>query len=137
MNMIWFWVFFNLFILMMLALDLGVFHRKAHAVRMKEALTWSSVWIALALIFNGMIYFWRGQESALQFLTGYFIELSLSIDNLFVFLAIFSYFRVPANYQHTVLFWGILGALVMRIIFIVLGVTLIHKFHWMIYIFGA
>jgi tellurite resistance protein TerC len=128
---------FNLFILVMLALDLGIFNRKAHEVRVKEALTWTAVWISLALIFNGVIYFWRGQEVALQFLTGYLIEYSLSVDNIFVFLLIFSYFQVPAKYQHKVLFWGILGALCMRAVFIVLGIALIRKFHWMIYVFGA
>ena len=135
--MIWFWVGFGVFILSMLALDLGLFHRKAHEVHVKEALAWSAVWISLALAFNVIVYFWRGQEMALQFLTGYLIEYSLSVDNIFVFLLIFAYFRVPAVHQHKVLFWGILGALVMRAVFVALGITLIHKFHWMIYVFGA
>ncbi len=135
--MIWFWIGFGVFILSMLALDLGLFHRKAHEVHVKEALVWSAVWISLALVFNVIVYFWRGQEMALQFLTGYLIEYSLSVDNIFVFLLIFAYFRVPAVHQHKVLFWGILGALVMRAIFIALGIALIHKFHWMIYVFGA
>jgi len=121
----------------MLALDLGVFHRKAHVIKIKEALLWSAFWITLSLLFNLGIYFWRGPETALEFLTGYLIEKSLSVDNIFVFLLIFSYFRVPSLYQHKVLFWGILGALVMRAIFIATGVTLIQKFHWIIYIFGA
>ncbi|NKE71750.1 TerC family protein [Candidatus Manganitrophus noduliformans] len=133
----WPWILFNLFVLAMLALDLGVFHRKAHVVRLKEALGWSVVWICLALLFNLLIYFWLGQETALQFLAGYVIEKSLSVDNLFVFLLIFSYFSVPSIYQHKILFWGILGALVMRAIFIAAGITLIEKFHWMIYLFGG
>ncbi|TAK04475.1 MAG: TerC family protein [Candidatus Manganitrophaceae bacterium] len=133
----WPWILFNLFVLIMLALDLGVFHRKAHVVRLKEALGWSVVWICLALLFNLLIYFWLGPETALQFLAGYVIEKSLSVDNLFVFLLIFSYFSVPSIYQHKILFWGILGALVMRAIFIAAGITLIEKFHWMIYLFGG
>ena len=131
------WVLFNIFVLAMLALDLGVFHRKSHEVKIKEALVWSAAWITLALLFNLVIYFWRGPAVALEFLTGYLLEKSLSVDNVFVFLLIFSYFRVPVHYQHKVLFWGILGALVMRAIFIALGVTLIQKFHWIIYIFGG
>src|SRR3989338_420551 len=130
------WLGFNIFVLAMLALDLGGFHRKVHEIRVKEALIWSGVWIALALAFNVVIYFSRGQEIALQFLTGYVIEKTLSIDNIFVFLLIFSCFRVPPIHQHTILFWVILGALVMRAIFIALGITLIEKFHWMIYVFG-
>jgi tellurite resistance protein TerC len=131
------WVAFNIFVLSMLALDLGIFHRKAHTIKIKEALGWSGVWIALTLLFNLGIYFWRGPETALEFLTGYLIEKSLSVDNIFVFLLIFSYFGVPPLYQHKVLFWGILGALIMRAVFIVAGITLIEKFHWTIYIFGA
>jgi tellurite resistance protein TerC len=133
----WMWVGFNLFVLAMLALDLGVFHRKPHEVTIKEALVWSGVWVALALLFNLGLYYWRGPEPALEFLTGYLIEKSLSVDNIFVFLLIFSYFRVPASYQHRVLFWGILGALVMRAAFIALGISLIRRFHWVIYVFGA
>ncbi len=136
-NQILWWVIFNIFVLAMLALDLGVFHRKAHEVKVKEALVWSFVWIALALLFNVGVYFWQGTQTALEFLTGYLIEKSLSVDNIFVFLLIFSYFRVPFLYQHKVLFWGILGALVMRAIFIATGVTLIQKFHWIIYVFGG
>ncbi|KPK99298.1 MAG: hypothetical protein AMJ91_08295, partial [candidate division Zixibacteria bacterium SM23_73_3] len=119
------------------ALDLGVFHRKAHVIKIKEALAWSAFWITLALLFNLGIYFWRGPETALEFLTGYLIEKSLSLDNLFVFLLIFSYFRVPSLYQHKVLFWGIIGALIMRAVFIFTGIALVQKFHWVIYIFGA
>jgi tellurite resistance protein TerC len=130
-------VLFNIFVLAILALDLGVFHRKAHEVKVKEALLWSFAWIALALVFNLGVYFWRGPQVALEFLTGYLIEKSLSVDNIFVFLLIFSYFRVPTLYQHKVLFWGILGALVMRAAFIIAGITLIEKFHWMIYVFGG
>lgn len=136
-NQIWVWIFFITFVLAILSLDLGVFHRKSHEVKLKEALVWSAVWIALALLFNLGIYFWRGKIIALEFLTGYLLEKSLSVDNIFVFLLIFTYFRVPAQYQHKVLFWGILGALVLRAIFIVLGITLIQKFHWIIYLFGA
>ena len=135
--MIWFWVGFNLFIFAMLALDLGIFHRKAHEIRVREALIESGYWIGLALLFNVVVYFWQGREVALQFLTGYVIEKSLSVDNIFVMILIFAYFRVPAKYQHKVLFWGIVGALVMRAIFITAGIVLIHKFHWIIYVFGA
>jgi tellurite resistance protein TerC len=131
------WVAFNLFVLGMLALDLGVFHRKAHKVSLREAMAWSIVWISLALLFNlGIYYFW-GSEKALEFLAGYLIEKSLSVDNIFVFLMIFSYFAVPAMYQHRVLFWGILGALVMRAIFIAAGAALLTAFHWIIYVFGG
>jgi tellurite resistance protein TerC len=136
-NQILWLVLFNIFVLAILALDLGVFHRKAHEVKVKEALLWSFAWIALALVFNLGVYFWRGPQVALEFLTGYLIEKSLSVDNIFVFLLIFSYFRVPTLYQHKVLFWGILGALVMRAAFIIAGITLIEKFHWMIYVFGG
>ena len=131
------WILFNIFVLAMLALDLGVFHRKAHEVKIKEAVAWSAVWIALALLFNVGVYFWRGPEQAQAFLTGYLIEKSLSVDNIFVFLLIFSYFHVDSIYQHKVLYWGILGALIMRGVFIAAGVTLIQQFHWVIYIFGA
>jgi tellurite resistance protein TerC len=131
------WVGFNVFVLIMLALDLGVFHRKNHEVSVKEALTWTAVWITLALAFNVFIYYRFGEELAVQFLTGYLIEKSLSVDNIFVIILIFSYFHVPAAYQHKVLFLGILGALVMRVIFIFAGIELIHRFHWLIYIFGG
>lgn len=131
------WILFNIFVLAMLALDLGVFHRKAHEVKIKEALIWSAVWIALALVFNVGVYYWRGAQTALEFFTGYLLEKSLSVDNVFVFYLIFSYFRVPALCQHKVLFWGILGALIMRAIFIAAGITLIQQFHWVVYFFGA
>ncbi|MDP3354210.1 MAG: TerC family protein [Flavobacteriaceae bacterium] len=134
---IYVWIGFLLFVFLMLALDLGIFHRKSHEVKIKEALVWSAVWISLALIFNYGIYVSMGKVKALEFLTGYVIEKSLSIDNLFVFIMIFSYFNVEAKYQHKILFWGILGALIMRAIFIFAGVALINKFHWIIYVFGA
>jgi tellurite resistance protein TerC len=121
----------------MLVLDLGVFHRKSHTVKYREALIWSVVWIALAVIFAVVIYFWHGRTPSLEFVTGYVIELSLSVDNLFVFLLIFRYFQVPPGHQHKVLFWGILGALIMRAIFIAAGVGLIQRFHWIVYVFGA
>jgi tellurite resistance protein TerC len=131
------WVGFTLFVVAMLVLDLRLFHRKAHEVRIREALIWSGVWIALALLFNLGLYFWFGPVRALEFLTGYVIEKALSVDNIFVFIIIFSVFAVPARLQHRVLFWGILGALVMRAIFIVLGAALLQKFHWVGYLFGA
>jgi tellurite resistance protein TerC len=131
------WVVFGILIPVMLALDLGVFHRRAHAVKIKEALMWSAMWISLALLFNLGVYLLVGHEKALNFLTSYLVEESLSVDNLFVFLLIFTYFSVPAEYQHRVLFWGILGAIVMRGIFIVTGLTLLSRLHWIIYIFGA
>lgn len=131
------WVGFNLFILILLAFDLGIFHRRSHRITFREALVWSGVWIALALSFNAAIYLWRGPQVALEFLTGYLIEKSLSVDNIFVFLLIFSYFRVPEQYQHKVLFWGILGALILRALFIVTGVALLRQFHAVIYLFGA
>ncbi len=132
-----FWIIFNAFVLLMLALDLGVFHRKTHTVSLKEALTWTFVWVVLALVFNAILYFWKGQQKALEFFTGYLVEKALSVDNIFVFIMIFTYFRIPSQYQHKVLFWGILGALVMRVIFIFAGVALIEKFHFTIYFFGA
>jgi tellurite resistance protein TerC len=131
------WIGFTVFVLAMLALDLGVFHRKAHEVRVPEALVWTAVWICLALLFNLGVYFWFGSVRALEFLTGYVIEKALSVDNIFVFIIVFSVFAVPAKLQHRVLFWGILGALVMRAIFIVLGAALLAKFHWVAYLFGA
>jgi tellurite resistance protein TerC len=136
-NRLLLWIVFNVCVLGLLALDLGVLHRKAHAVSLKEALTWCCVWVSLALVFNIGIYIWQGPEKALEFLTGYLIEYSLSVDNIFVFVVIFSYFAVPAVYQHRVLFWGILGALIMRGIFIAMGVALLSAFHWMIYVFGG
>ena len=121
----------------MLVLDLGVFHRRTHTVKFREALIWSLVWIAMAAAFAVVIYFWHGRTPSLEFVTGYVIELSLSVDNLFVFLLIFRFFQVPPEHQHKVLFWGILGALIMRAVFIVAGVGLIQRFHWIIYVFGA
>jgi tellurite resistance protein TerC len=132
-----FWVVFNLFVLAMLILDLKVFHRRAHVIKIREALIWTAIWIVLALLFNLAIYFWRGPEKALEFLTGYLIEKSLSVDNIFVFLLIFTYFQVSPLYQHKVLFWGVFGAIVLRAIFIIAGVSLIQRFHWVIYFFGA
>src|SRR5262245_8266917 len=134
---IWLWVGFNVFVLSMLALDLGVFHRKAHVVSLKESLSWTIIWIALALVFNIGIWHFSGSQKALEFFTGYLIEKSLSIDNVFVFALLLSYFAVPPIYQHKVLFWGILGALVMRAAMIGLGAALITKFSWVIYIFGG
>ncbi len=131
------WIAFNVFVLGMLAIDLGVFHRKAHAVSLKEAGLWSCIWIGLALVFNIGVYYLWGQEKALEFLTGYVIEKSLSVDNLFVFLMVFQYFNTPAEYQHRILFWGIVGALILRAIFIATGSALLSNFHWMIYVFGG
>ncbi len=132
-----FWILFNAFVLLMLALDLGVFHRKSHEVSLKEALTWTFVWVFLALTFNAIIFYWKGRQQALEFFTGYLVEKALSIDNIFVFIMIFTYFQIPSKYQHKVLFWGIIGALIMRVIFIFAGVALIEKFHFTIYVFGA
>ncbi len=134
---IWLWVGFNAFVLIMLALDLGVFHRKAHVVTFKESIAWTVVWVTLALIFNLGVAHYMGNQKGLEFFTGYVIEKSLSVDNVFVFALLFSYFAVPPLYQHKVLFWGILGALVMRAIMIFLGAALITKFAWIIYVFGA
>ena len=131
------WVAFNVFILALLAVDLGVFHRKAHEVKVKEAASWSAVWILLSLSFCFGIYRVQGHQPALEFLTGYLIEYALSVDNIFVFVLIFSYFKVPPRHQHRVLFWGILGALVMRGSMIAAGAFLIERFHWIIYVFGA
>jgi tellurite resistance protein TerC len=133
----WLWIGFSLFILLMLSLDLGLLNRKAHAIKYREAATWSAVWVTLAMIFAGLVFWYQGTQRGLEFLTGYLIELSLSVDNLFVFLLIFSYFKVPARFQHRVLFWGVLGALVMRLTMIFIGATLIKNFSWVIYIFGA
>lgn len=134
---VWLWLGFNVFVLAMLALDLGVFHRKAHAVSLKEAAIWSMVWISLALVFNAGLYLWRGAEPALEFFTGYLIEKSLSVDNIFVFVLLFTAFGVIPASQHRVLFWGILGALVMRGTLILVGSVLIEEFHWIIYLFGV
>jgi len=142
-----FWAVFNVFVVAMLALDLGVFHRHKHVVRFREAIAWTAVWITLAACFAVLIYFFGhtmvghgGRPNAqlsLEFATGYLIELSLSVDNLFVFLLIFRYFSVPRHLQHEVLFWGVLGALIMRAIFIAAGVTLLNRFHWIAYVFGG
>ncbi len=133
----WLWVGFSLFILTMLSLDLGLFNRKAHTIKYREAWVWSGVWITLASIFAGLVFYYRGSSAGWDFVTGYLIELSLSVDNLFVFLLIFSYFKVPAIFQHRVLFWGVMGALIMRLTMIFIGAALIQRFHWIIYIFGA
>jgi tellurite resistance protein TerC len=134
---IWIWLGFNLLVLALLSLDLGVFHRKAHAVSAKEAGIWTAVWVALGLLFGVAVYFWQGSQTALEYLTGYLVEKSLSVDNIFVFVVIFGAFRVPAAYQHRVLFFGILGALVMRGALIAAGSMLLEHFHWAIYVFGA
>jgi tellurite resistance protein TerC len=134
---IYFWVGFHVVIFSMLALDLGVFHKKTHKVPVKEALTWVAVWVSLALLFNLFIFFEFGKTKALEFFTGYIIEYSLSVDNIFVFILIFTYFGVRDEYQHKVLFWGILGALIMRGIFIFAGVALINRFHWIVLVFGG
>ncbi len=136
-DQIWLWIGFNVFVLAMLALDLGVLHRKAHVVSFKESITWTVVWVGLALLFNGGVWHFYGPQKALEFFTGYLIEKSLSVDNVFVFALLFSYFLVPPRYQHKVLFWGILGALAMRAIMIAAGTALIAKFSWIIYVFGA
>jgi tellurite resistance protein TerC len=131
------WLIFSVIVLGMLVLDLGVFHRGSHQVSIKEALVWSVVWIVIALLFNLGIYFVKGPNSAFQFLSAYILERSLSFDNLFVFLLVFNYFHVPSIYHHRILFWGIIGALVMRAVFIASGIALINMFHWMIYVFGV
>lgn len=133
----WLWIGFSLFIFTMLSLDLGLFNRKAHTIKYREAWLWSGVWVMLAMMFAGIVFYYLGTQSGFEFLTGYIIELSLSVDNLFVFLLIFSYFKVPAKFQHRVLFWGVMGALFMRLTMIFVGATLINRFHWIIYIFGA
>jgi tellurite resistance protein TerC len=134
---IFFWIGFHVLIFLMLALDLGIFNKKAHKVPVKEALKWSATWITLALLFSVFVFYEFGKTRALEFLTGYVIEYSLSVDNIFVFILIFSYFAVKDEYQHRILFWGILGALVLRGIFIFAGVALIHRFHWIIILFGG
>ncbi|MCU0472512.1 MAG: TerC family protein [Bacteroidales bacterium] len=132
-----FWLGFHLFIFFMLALDLGIFNRREHEIPVKEAVTWTAVWISLALLFDIFIFFEFGKTKALEFITGYVIEYSLSVDNIFVFILIFTYFSVHGRYQHKILFWGIIGALVMRAIFIFAGVALINRFHWVVLIFGG
>ncbi len=131
------WTAFNVFVLGMLALDLGVFHKKSEEITVRNALIWTGIWVVLAMSFNLFVYLYLGKEQGIEFFTGYVIEKSLSVDNIFVIIMIFSYFHVPASYQHKVLFWGIIGALVMRVIFIFAGIELIHRFHWLIYIFGG
>lgn len=133
----YFWIGFNAFILAMLAFDLGFVNKKEKAISFKESIAWVAFWSSLALAFNGLVYYWFGPQKAFEFLTGYVIEWSLSVDNLFVFIVIFNYFNVPKQYQHRVLFWGILGALILRGTFIVVGVALFQKFEWMVYIFGG
>jgi tellurite resistance protein TerC len=147
MDQLWLWIGFNLVVLALLALDLGVFHRHAHVVSVKEATVWSVIWISLAMVFNVVVYFfwdrlrpgsdYTNAEAGLAFFTGYLIEKSLSVDNIFVFVLIFTYFAVPAIYQHRVLFWGIIGALIMRGILIAVGAALLKEFHWIVYVFGA
>lgn len=134
---IWAWIGFNLFVLAMLAVDLGLFNREAHKITVKEATIWTIVWVTLALGFNVGVYYFMGHQAALEFLTGYLIEKALSVDNIFVFVIIFTYFHVPDKYQHRVLFWGILGALIMRGVMIGAGALLIQRFEWIIYVFGA
>jgi len=134
---LWAWIGFFVFIAAMLALDLGVFQRDAHEVKMKEALVWCGVWFTLAMAFNVLIWSWRGSELGQQFLASYLIELCLSVDNVFVFILVFAYFKVPSRWQHRVLFWGIIGAVVMRAVFILVGVSVIQRFSWVLYIFGA
>jgi tellurite resistance protein TerC len=131
------WLWFNLLVFALLALDLFVLNRRDHVIGVREALGWSAFWIAVSLTFNAFIYFWHGEGPAVEFLTAYLLEKSLSVDNLFVFILIFNYFRVPPQYQHKILFWGIIGALVLRATFILVGVTLINKFAWTTYLLGA
>jgi TerC family integral membrane protein len=133
----YFWILFNLFALGMLVLDLRVFHRPGRVVGFPGALGWSAMYVALAAVFAAILYFWQGQQSALEFVTGYVLELSLSVDNLFLFLVIFNFFAVPEQQQHRVLFWGVVGALLLRGIFIGAGVGLIQRFHWVLFLFGA
>ena len=133
----WLWVGFSFFIVLMLSLDLGLLNRKAHTIKYREAWIWTGVWVTLAMVFAYLVFRYQGSKSGLEFLTGYIIELSLSVDNLFVFILIFSFFKVPAKYQHRVLFWGVLGALGMRLTMIFVGAALLNRFHWIIFIFGG
>jgi TerC family integral membrane protein len=133
----WLWIGFSFFIVVMLSLDLGLLNRKAHTIRYREAWIWTGVWVTLAMLFAYLVFRYQGSVRGLEFLTGYLIELSLSVDNLFVFILIFSFFKVPSKYQHRVLFWGVLGALVMRLTMIFVGAALLNRFHWIIYIFGG
>lgn len=136
-GLIYFWILFNLFALTMLIVDLRVLHRPGHVIKFREAVGWSVMYVALAALFAALLYFWQGRQAGLEFVAGYVVELSLSVDNLFIFLVIFNYFAVPEEQQHRVLFWGILGALVLRGIFIAAGVGLINRFHWLLFVFGA
>ncbi len=131
------WLVFALFVVGMLALDLGVMHRNAHVVGFREAMAWSVGWVAVSLTFGGLVFVWRGAETAMAYLAGYLVEKALSVDNLFVFLVLFAYFRVPRQLEHTVLFWGVIGALAMRAVLIGAGLTLLHHFHQIIYVFGV
>ena len=133
----WLWAGFTVFVLLLLTLDLGIFHRRPHAISVREAALWTAGWVSLAAVFNIGVYLTAGSERGLEFTAGYLVELALSVDNMFVFALIFGWFAVPKAYQHRVLFWGILGALVMRLIFILLGSALLESFHWIIYFFGA
>jgi tellurite resistance protein TerC len=135
--LLYFWILFNVFALLMLIIDLRVFHRPGHVVKFREALGWSLMYVAMAAAFAAILYFWQGRQTSLEFVAGYVVELSLSVDNLFVFLVIFNYFAVPDELQHRVLFWGILGALILRGIFIGAGVELIQRFHWLLFVFGT
>ena len=137
MEQTWLWIGFNVFVLVMLAVDLFVFHKDAHEVRVREAAAWSIIWVTLALLFGGGVYAFMGRDAGLEYFAGYLIEKALSVDNIFVFVLIFGFFRVPKSYQHRVLFWGILGALLMRGAMIAAGAYLIEQFHWVIYVFGA
>ena len=137
MNQTWLWIAFNVFVLGMLAVDLGVFNRQAHVITLKEALRWTVLVVIVAAVFCAGIFRFRGEQAGLEFMTGYLIELALSVDNIFVFILIFSYFKVPPKYQHRVLFWGVFGALVMRGLMVGAGAFLIDRFHWIIYVFGA
>ncbi|MCE9584184.1 MAG: TerC family protein [Planctomycetes bacterium] len=137
MGSTWLYASFTAFVALMLVIDLGVFHRKAHAVSVRESLSWTGVWVGLALLFNAGLWIWRGPEAGVQFLTGYLVEKSLSVDNMFVFLIVFSYFAVPRDLQHKVLFWGIIGAVLLRAVMIAAGAALLANFHWVIYVFGG
>lgn len=133
---VWGWIIFVIFVIIMLLIDLGIFHRHAHVLSIREATVWSIVWILIALLINSVVWVWQGTTKALEFFTGYLVEKALSADNIFVFAVIFNYFGVPPQYRHRVLFWGILGAIVMRMSFILAGAALLKKFHWVVYLFG-
>jgi tellurite resistance protein TerC len=137
MSNTWFWIIFATIITIVLAVDLGLFNRRQHEVKFKQALGWVGAWAALAFAFMGLLWFWHGHKLALEYLTAYIVEYSLSVDNIFVFLLVFSYFQVPPAYQHRVLFWGIIGAVILRAVMIFAGIALINMFHWVLYIFGA